>query len=68
MVDFRGIRMFVPRNCSGYYTFLPTTTNTEGRKVLLNGVFAVNKIKNLTSVEVLETVKEILLRGYYYYF
>ena len=32
-------------------------------KTLYRGVFAVNKIKNNTSVEVLETIKEILLKS-----
>jgi hypothetical protein len=38
----------------------------QSRKLLQRGVFAVNKIKNLTSVEVLETIKGILLKGYHY--
>lgn len=58
--------MFVKCNIRRLYTFVPTITNTESRKVLLRGVFAVNKIKDLTSVEVLETIKDILLEGYYY--
>jgi tRNA U55 pseudouridine synthase TruB len=44
---------------------MPTFTSIEGRNLLLRGVFAVNKIKNVTSVEVVETVKNILLKGYY---
>jgi hypothetical protein len=42
---------------------MPAFTTIESRKLLLRGVFAVNKIKYLTSVEVLETIKEILLKG-----
>ena len=46
------------------YACMPTFTSIESRSLLLRGVFAVNKIKYLTSVEVLETIKEILLKGY----
>ena len=49
----------------GLFACMPTFTSIESRRLLLRGVFAVNKIKYLTSVEVLETVKEILLKGYY---
>jgi len=42
---------------------MPTLTSIESRSLLLRGVFAVNKIKYLTSVEVLETIKEIFLKG-----
>ncbi|XP_066994345.2 pseudouridylate synthase TRUB1 isoform X2 [Anabrus simplex] len=36
--------------------------NTYLRSLLSKGVFAVNKVKNMTSVEVLEKLKKILLR------
>ena len=49
----------------GLYACMPTFTSLESRRLLLRGVFAVNKIKYLTSVEVLETIKEILLKGCY---
>ncbi|XP_023701672.1 probable tRNA pseudouridine synthase 1 isoform X2 [Cryptotermes secundus] len=55
--------MCVSRNVRFLSAFVPTFTNSECRKLLQRGVFAVNKIKNLTSVEVLETIKEILLKG-----
>ena len=56
--------LHVRSNERGLYACMPTFT-IESRKLLLRGVFAVNKIKYVTSVEVLETVKEILLKGYY---
>lgn len=62
---FRGFEMCVLRNMRQLCTFVPTFTNTESRKLLQRGVFAVNKVKNLTSVEVLEIIKEILLKGYH---
>lgn len=65
-IFLRGVGMCVSRNVRSLCTFVPTFTNSECRKLLQQGVFAVNKIKNLTSVEVLETIKEILLKGYHY--
>jgi hypothetical protein len=56
--------MFILYKLRGIHTCAPTFTDFESRKRLLRGVFAVNKIKNLTSVEVLETIKETLLKGY----
>ena len=57
--------MYQWRKEFGLCSCMPTFTSIESRRLLLRGVFAVNKIKYLTSVEVLETVKEILLKGYY---
>jgi hypothetical protein len=56
----------VLRNIRASCTYVQTFTNIERRKLLQHGVFAVNKIKNWTSVEVLEKIKEILLKGYHY--
>jgi hypothetical protein len=58
--------MFVQCGVRASNTFVQSFTNTESRELLQRGVFAVNKIKNLTSVEVLEAIKEILLKGYHY--
>jgi hypothetical protein len=63
---FCGVEMCVLCSVRASCTSVPSFTNTECRKLLQRGVFAVNKIKNLTSVEVLETIKEILLKGYHY--
>jgi hypothetical protein len=58
--------MFILCSLCASRKFVHTFTNVESWKLLQRGVFAVNKIKNLTSVEVLETLKEILLKGYHY--